>query len=103
MRVRGQKKESLCYCIDECVASVKAAAPGRNQKHRDGDLRDSDWIAAAGCMTTVDLLRTLLVPIIVFFGALSLARPFLGAHVYPFACRLIRRYSRGTGVDGLGC
>ena len=54
-------------------------------------------------MTTVDLLRTLLVPIIVFFGALSLARPFLRAHVYPFACRLIRRYSRVTGVDGLGC
>jgi len=57
-------------------------------------------------MTTVDLLRTLLLPIIVFFGAISLSlvgQPFLGAHVYPFACRVIDPHSLITGVDGLGC
>ena len=40
-------------------------------------------------MTTANLLRQLLTPIIVFLGVISLtfrvAQPFLGAHVYPFA------------------
>jgi len=49
-------------------------------------------LAREASMTTANLLRSLLIPIIVFLGVISLTfgwrSRFLGAHVYPFASGL---------------
>jgi hypothetical protein len=58
-------------------------------------------------MTTVDLLRTLLLPIVVFLGVISLALWWRSRFWAPMYIHLLAAlsisYSLVAGVDGLGC